>query len=73
MNWPTRIALAAALAAPILALPGTADAVNPKPRQCGTSVVTVSGRVWVPERRPVVKPCVLRPIVRVPSVWGGVR
>jgi hypothetical protein len=73
-TWPDRVALAAALAAPLLAWAPPADAAPRRvPSQCGASIAAAPGRAWVPERRPVAQPCRLRPIVRVPSVWGGVR
>ena len=65
-TWPARIALAAALAAPLAAIPGTADAVLRRyPSQCVKSIATAPGRAWIPELRPVAKPCRLRPSVRL--------
>jgi hypothetical protein len=66
-TWPARIALVAALAAPLLAIPGTADAAPRKYPRCVTSVYQAPGRAWI-SARPVAplrkRPCrVLRPHV----------
>ena len=58
-TWPARIALTAALAAPLLAIPGTADAAPRYPHHC-KSIATAPGRAWIPERRPVAQPCLRR-------------
>jgi len=61
-TWPARVALTAALAAPLLSWATPADASASKPRPCGVFIATAPGRAWIPERRPVAKPCRLRPL-----------
>ncbi len=72
-TWPARIALVAALAAPLLAIPGQADAA-PRHRYptCVASIADAPGRAWIsrkptspgqPRWRLVRGGCTLRPLV----------
>jgi len=72
-RWPARIALTVALAAPLLALPGQADAA-PRHRypSCVASIADGPGRAWIsrkptgpgqPRWRKAIGGCVLRPLV----------
>jgi hypothetical protein len=71
-SWPARLALVAALAAPLLAIPGQADAAPRRLPSCVASIADAPGRAWI-SRKPT-RPgqprwrlarggCTLRPLV----------